>query len=174
MASATMLIIFSGLPGSGKTTLARALAGALPAMLLRIDTLEQAIRNSGALADDVGPSGYFAAYGVAEDNLRLGHTVIADSVNPLPVTREAWHGVAHRAGTTCIDIDVFCSDRAEHRRRIETREGDIAGLRLPNWQDVSTHDYIPWRTPVATIDTAGRTIEACLTQLLKLIETARG
>ncbi|CAI0711070.1 Chromatin associated protein KTI12 [Serratia quinivorans] len=97
-----MLIVFSGLPGSGKTTLARALASALAAMHLRIDTLEQAIRNSGSLANDIGPAGYFAAYGVAEDNLRLGHTVIADSVNPLPVTREDWHSVALRAGTAWI------------------------------------------------------------------------
>ncbi|SPZ54149.1 Adenylylsulfate kinase and related kinases [Serratia quinivorans] len=168
-----MLIVFSGLPGSGKTTLARALASALPAMHLRIDTLEQAIRNSGALANDIGPAGYFAAYGVAEDNLRLGHTVIADSVNPLPVTREEWHSVALRADTACLDIEVVCSNRTEHRRRVETRDGDIAGLRLPTWENVTAHDYTPWSTPVVTIDTAGRTVEACLTQLLSLINTVR-
>ena len=39
-----MLIIFGGLPGSGKSTIARALALRLGAVYLRIDTIEQAIR----------------------------------------------------------------------------------------------------------------------------------
>lgn len=168
-----MLIVFSGLPGSGKTTLARALASALPAMYLRIDTLEQAIRNSGSLAGDIGPAGYFAAYGVAEDNLRLGHTLIADSVNPLPVTRDAWRKVAQRAGAACFEIEVVCSDSSEHRQRVETRAGDVTGLRLPNWRDVTAHDYTPWKEPVARIDTAHRPVESCLAQLLTLINTAR-
>ena len=48
-----MLIVFSGLPGTGKTTLAKDLAATTGAVYLRIDTIEQAIRNSGALAQDV-------------------------------------------------------------------------------------------------------------------------
>src|SRR5688572_4995923 len=77
-AEVTMLIIFGGLPGSGKTTIARALAERLNAVHVRVDTIEQAIRASG-IADDAGPAGYIVAYGVAGDNLTLGRTVIADS-----------------------------------------------------------------------------------------------
>jgi predicted kinase len=42
-----MLIIFGGLPGVGKTAIARELARKLGAVYVRIDSIEQAIRNSG-------------------------------------------------------------------------------------------------------------------------------
>ena len=42
-----MLYIFGGLPGSGKTELARYLASHIDAVYLRIDTIEQQLRNTG-------------------------------------------------------------------------------------------------------------------------------
>ncbi len=57
-----MLIVFSGLPGTGKTTLARALAQDWNATYLRIGEIEQALRSSGTLSGEVGPAGYMAAY----------------------------------------------------------------------------------------------------------------
>jgi predicted kinase len=76
-----MLIIFGGRPGIGKTTIAREVASQLGALYVRIDLIEQAIRNSGTLSPPLNDTGYRVAYAIAEDNLRLGRTVIADSVN---------------------------------------------------------------------------------------------
>ena len=42
----TMLIIIGGLPGVGKTTLAKAAAREWEAVYLRVDTIEQALRFS--------------------------------------------------------------------------------------------------------------------------------
>jgi predicted kinase len=91
-----MLIVFSGLPGTGKTTIANDLAVTTGAVYLRVDTIEQAIRNSGALAQDVGRSGYMVANELALSNLRLGGIVIVDCVNPVLETRIAWSAIALR------------------------------------------------------------------------------
>src|SRR6202043_703235 len=123
-----MLIVFGGLLGTGKTTLARAFAPQRRATYLRIDTIEQALRSSEMLAGDAGPAGYMVAYALAEANLRLGGIVVADSVNPLAITRDAWRKVAAVAASAIFEIEVVCADTAEHRRRVETRTIDVAGL----------------------------------------------
>jgi predicted kinase len=146
-----MLIVFGGLPGVGKTAIARDLATALGALHLRIDSIEQALRNAGW---NVAGEGYSVAYAVAEDNLRLGHRVVADCVNPWPLTRNEWEGVANRAGVPAVSVEVVCSDVVEHKRRVESRPADIAGHRLPTWSEVLERDYRPWDGDRLVIDTA--------------------
>jgi predicted kinase len=163
-----MLIVFSGLPGTGKSTVAALLARRLRATYLRVDSIEQALRACATLPAGVVTEGYAVAYLVAADNLRAGGTVVADSVNPLPVTRDAWREVAQRAGTPALEVEIVCSDRNEHRRRVETRSSDVAGLRLPNWNDVLSRDYRPWGRPHAVLDTAARTPEAVVAELLAM------
>ena len=154
-----MLIIFGSLPGVGKTAIAAELARVIGAVHLRVDSIEQAIRASGVVSRPLDDAGYRVAYAVAEDNLRIGRTVIADSVNPLPLTREAWAGVAKRARVRAVEIEVQCSDVNEHRRRVETRTSDIPGLKLPTWEEVVGREYHPWDREHVVIDTASRTVE---------------
>ncbi len=158
------LFIFAGLPGSGKSTLAQRLARRANAAYLRIDTIEQALRDLCAL--DVQDEGYRLTYRVARDNLQLGVSVVADSCNPALLTRREWRQVAIDAGTAYVDIEVVCSDPDEHRRRVETRESDVPGLRLPTWADVRCREYAPWADDRIVIDTAGRTETACMDELL--------
>ncbi len=152
-----MLIIFGGLPGAGKTTIAKELARQLGAVYLRIDSIEQAIRDSGLVSQSLNDAGYRVGYAVAEDNLRLGRTVIADSVNPLQLTRDAWIGVATRAQVSAIEIEVTCSDPEQHQRRVETRVSDIGGLGL-SWQEVVSREYEPWERPHILIDTTSYSV----------------
>lgn len=148
-----MLIALTGLPGSGKTTIARLLAQRLGAVHLRIDTIEQALAASGCVPD-VGTTGYLVAYGVAADNLRHGLSVIADCVNPVAASRQAWAGVAAAAGQACLMVHVVCSDAGEHRRRLATRTSDIAGHVLPSWDAVSAMRFDPVPPGALVVDTA--------------------
>jgi predicted kinase len=149
-----MLIVFSGLPGTGKTTVARELAARLSAVYLRIDAIEQALVSAKVLIGEVGPAGYDIAYALARSNLTLGLAVVADCVNPLPVTRQAWRAVAASTSSRVLEVEIVCSDAAEHRRRVELRAPDIPGHVLPDWASVLRHDYAPWTTQRLVIDTA--------------------
>lgn len=161
-----MLVIFAGLPGTGKTTLAHELARRLDAVYLRIDRIERALAESDLKLHPAEDAGYQVGYVLAEDNLRLGRTVIADSVNPIAPTRDAWLRAAARAGRAGIEVEVICSDPAEHRRRVEERRSDIAGLKPPDWRSVAGRDYRPWERDRIVIDTAGRSVEQSLDELL--------
>jgi predicted kinase len=165
-----MLIVFGGLPGVGKTTIARELAHRIDAVYLRIDSIEQAVLDAQNYRLPLDDAGYRVAYAVAEDNLWIGRTVIADSVNPLKLTRDTWLEVARRAQVPAIEIEVLCSDVKEHRRRVESRLADIPGLDLPTWDDVAGREYHAWDREHVAIDTAGRTVEECVGMVRELLD----
>jgi predicted kinase len=148
-----MLVVFGGLPGTGKTTIARAIAMRLSATYLRIDEIEQAIRSAGGLAD-VGQTGYAVANALAASNLRHGSLVLADCVNPVRESRQGWRETAARVQKPLLEVEVICSDPTEHRRRVEQRRSDIDGLVPPTWQEVLGREYSPWPEPHLVIDTA--------------------
>jgi predicted kinase len=165
-----MLIVLSGLPGTGKTTIARKLVNELAAVYLRIDSIEQSIRNAGK---PVEGEGYSVAHAVAEDNLRLGRIVVADCVNPWRLTRREWRAVADRAGVRALDVEIVCSNPDEHRRRVEARMANITGHRLPTWQEVVERDYHPWDVERIVIDTARLSVEDSVRSILAEVPARR-
>jgi predicted kinase len=158
------LYIFSGLPGAGKTTLSRQLATRLAAAYLRIDTIEQALRDLCGI--DVQGEGYRLAYRIAADNLRLGISVVADSCNPINLTRDEWEVVARHSQTRHVNIEVICADRKEHHERIESRKPTVAAPALPGWDEVEAREYHGWTKERIVIDTSGKTVSECFDELL--------
>jgi len=150
----SILVCFSGLPAVGKTTLAKRVASALGAVYLRVDTVEQTMRAGGFSEEQICGNGYSVVCSLATENMLLGRQVVADQVNPWALTREMFHEAARAAGGTCLDVEVTCSDLAEHKRRVSERVSDIDGLEPPDWEAVQSRDYHPWDRPVVKIDTA--------------------
>lgn len=169
MSAMPLLIVLAGLPGTGKSTIARGLAGRIGALWLRIDSIEQAILESGIVPGSLDDAGYRAAYAVAADNLRLGRDVVADSVNDCAITRDAWRAAGLGAGARVVELELLCSDPAEHRRRVETRPTEVPGLVPPDWAAVMGRDYEPWTRPPRRIDTAGRSVEDCIGEILAML-----
>lgn len=161
-----MLIIFGGRPGTGKTTIARALVQRQPIAYLRIDVIEHAIAMLGK-QPDVGPAGYLVAYEIAKCNLLLGNPVLADCVNPLQITRKAWREVAKNSMSPYIEIEVICSDLMEHENRVNSRKTDIHGFKPPSWSDVLRIEYEPWETSCLVIDTSLNTVDEAVETILE-------
>ena len=168
-----MLIAFTGLPGTGKTTIARVLAQRLGAMHLRIDTIEQALAAGGDVPD-VGATGYLVAYEVAADNLRRGLSVIADCVNPVAARRQRWADVAGGARPGWRRVDLVCPDAAEHRRRLATRTSDIAGHVLPSWEAVKAMRFDPVPPEALVIDTATLDVHGAAELVAQRVAAAGG
>lgn len=153
------LIIFGGLPGSGKTTIARELAKKINAVYLRLDTIETAIKSTLNVVEEAG---YVTLYGLIKDNLFIGNTVVVDSVNPIEITRQSFRETAASVDVPYMEIEVVCSDAVEHKKRIETRNPDIVGHVLPKWEEVQAREYNHWQPKGLILDTSKLKVEECV------------
>ena len=173
--SAPLLVVVGGLPAVGKTVVCRALLRERRMTWLRVDSIEQALRDSGEMLPGApGGAGYWAAAAVAADVLPTGGDVLVECVNPLPVTRRLWARTAAGAGAALLGVELVCSDAAEHRRRVEQRVSDIDGLVLPDWRAVLRRDYEPWPEADLRADTAREAPARLARTVVELCDAARG
>jgi predicted kinase len=169
-----VLVVMTGLPGAGKTTLARAVGAALPAPVLSVDSIERAIRRAGVGGDQpVGLAAYAVAQALAGEELAAGHAVVADAVNVAPEARAAWEDLAATHGAPLVVIAVRCRDRAVHRARVESRAATEAGMPAMTWERAQqlAAQQRPWPGELA-LDSCDD-IDGNLRQALARIEERR-
>ncbi|MEM1076976.1 MAG: AAA family ATPase [Pseudomonadota bacterium] len=152
------LVGLSGVPGVGKSTIARAFAGETGALWLRVDHVEQAMRESHIQTDDLADGGYAALQAVAAAALEHGFDVLAHSLNPIQLTQVAWRAATAEKNGRHLDVELSFSDKAAHRQRVEIRASDVPGRALSDWPAVLDRRYEPFTSADLQLDTGALTV----------------
>jgi predicted kinase len=162
------LIVLAGLPGSGKSTLAEGLSRHFSLPLFSIDPIEAAMWRGGLPREQTGIAAYVVAQALAEEHLRLGHSVAIDAVNPVEAPRAAWRDLAAKYGADLKIIECVCVDQATHRRRIEARIRGIEGMAEVTWARVEKRraEYEAWTDARLTLDTSANSPERLLAEAI--------
>ncbi len=165
------LIVFSGLPGTGKSKLAEVTASQLFMPVFAKDWLEATLLNVGfERTDRLGYAGYDLLTMLDRRQLSLGQSVILDSVASFERIREVWRNLAHEFGAEWRVVECVCSDEAVHRKRLHGRQRIIPGWHELTWADVDqVRDYYePWvgdRLMVDAVRPFAENLRAVLTYL---------
>ncbi len=153
------LIVFSGLPGTGKSALAEETARRIGAPVFAKDWVEASIVRSGMTEapearQQLGWAGYELLTTLAERQLRVEQSVILDSVASTESIRSAWRSLAVSYGAQWRVIECVCSDETVHRARLAMRKRNI-----PNWPELTWGEvervrayFSPWRDVRLTVD----------------------
>ena len=168
------LVVFAGLPGTGKSTLARLLAERLGAVWLRVDLIEASLLKAGIPQSfETGLSAYIVARDIAREHLNLHRDVIIDAVNGVEPARQMWRELAEETHARRFIIEVFCPDREVHRQRVESRGELTPPLPNPTWEEVAHRKYEPWNEPHLSVD-GSRAPEGNLLRILEYLSSTNG
>jgi predicted kinase len=168
---AAMLIVLSGLPATGKTALAAAVARELGAVLLSVDPVDSALLSVGFV--EPGPPG-LAAYAVvgalAELNLGLGATVVVDAVNSVGEAKTFWIELARRSGARLLAVETILSDLHVHRERLAGRVRELS-IAEPTWEAVILRrdEWVAWPFAPLIVDS----VEPFAMNVVRVLEAAR-
>jgi predicted kinase len=107
---------------------------------------------------------------MAQLQLELGMTVIADAANYLEVGRDLWRSAAETTGAVVKAIEVVCTDEAIHRRRLAGRKRPLDPLVEPSWNDVLRWraEFEPWTQQRLVLDST-RSIDANVVRALTFL-----
>jgi predicted kinase len=164
-----VLIVISGLPGTGKSAVAAVLADRLRAVHLSIDPIEDALLGAGlARSWETGVAAYEAARVMAERNLTLGRSVVVDAVNDSEPARETWRVAASNARADLAFVLLTLDDSVEHRRRLEGRVRELAHVPEPSWEDVLARaaTYAPWADEACLRVGADRAVDEVVLEVM--------
>jgi predicted kinase len=171
------LVLVSGSTGSGKSTIANAIACELRCAVGSFDWLMSALRSDAELWESVElpverqrEIGWRLLSRLAEQELRGGRSLVLDLVaRELP--RVEWSALAGRYGAAFRVIECVCSDAEIQRNRVDGRSRGI-----PGWYELTPSDversrtsYVALEQPKLVVDSVVA-LERNLTEVREFLE----
>jgi predicted kinase len=152
------IIAFTGLPGTGKSTLAEQLAQETGVPAFAGDWLLGALSPHGVLRD-LDRRAFLAMYydllgTLVERQLMLGQSAIVDCLVNEEIA-ERWAELAARYDGRLRIVECVCSDEDEHRRRLEGRRRGI-----PGWHEVGWDHVVRMRSEYPQLEGERLTVDA--------------
>ncbi|MFI5710425.1 AAA family ATPase [Kribbella sp. NPDC051620] len=164
----------TGLPGTGKSTLAERMAGETGAPCFAGDWLMGALKPHGVLqgldrATFLGL--YYDLLGtLVTRQLMLGQSAVVDCLVD-EVIVERWRELVTRYDGRLLVVECMCSDEAEHRRRLDGRQRGIPGWHEVDWAHVERmRAEYPRLASVDLVADAMDPVEANLDGVRRLLE----
>ena len=152
----TRLVVFSGLAGAGKSTLAEAAGRELRVPVFAEDWLLGSLTPFGGYhLDDLLGIGAELLTALAFRQLALGQSAVLDFPAEDLATRTRWRSLARAAGAEFRVVACTCSDLGLHRTRLQLRERGIPGWHEGgNWANVERRlaQFPPWAGEALTVD----------------------
>jgi len=150
-----LLVVFSGVPGTGKSRLAEHAARRLDAVLLSKDIVEAALWRARIGAEQhSGWAAYEVMTALAEHTLGMGHAVVLDSVAKTESIRNTWRELALRVQAKMVIVECVLTDEAIHRARMDGRLRGIPGWPELTWEAVEAvrAGFAPWQDERLVLD----------------------
>jgi predicted kinase len=167
---AVFAIVLTGLPGTGKSTLAETLAGRLGIPAFSLDWQLGMLTPFGLVrSDNAAPLADHVMLATMARQIHLGVSVVLDTAGHRRATREQWRRVTDSVGARLIAVQCICPDETVHRARVIGRRRGIPGWpSTVSWNHVQRMRRLwePWPEPHLILDTT-RPIDDCVQRVLK-------
>ncbi len=168
-----VLIMLSGLPGTGKSYVARGLREILPFVIIESDQVRKILFPECEYTGEESQWVHRTCHALMTRLLRKGVRVIYDATNLYERHRELVYQIADREGIRLIIVKVVASQQVVSQRLGKRHEQD-------RYDDVSDADWKVYKRMERSAEPIGRNyvvvdtsrdVDSAVTKLLRLIRT---